>query len=163
SSGSPRCRGSCRCARARRSEFFPAKAESPGTRDYVPASLIHLLNLLPPDRSRTTPDPTANNQQACRASYRHPKQISYVSGRGLEAREVRPALMGVDVVHERINVLVVAVVVLEGELDVDAVALSVDIYDFLMEYLLLVVEELHHLLQAALGVEDFRLLHSLAL
>src|SRR2546430_7631389 len=63
--------------------------------------------------------------------------------RGLEAREVRPALMGVDVVHERINVLVVAVVVLEGELDVDAVALSVDIYDFLMEYLLLVVEELH--------------------
>ena len=76
---------------------------------------------------------------------------------------MRPALVGVDVVHEREDVLVVAIVVLERELDVDAVSLGIDVHDLLVQNLFLVVEELHHLPEAALGVEDLTLLHSLAL
>ena len=59
--------------------------------------------------------------------------------RRLEAREVRPTFVGVDAVDEGVDVFVVAVVVLEGELDVDAVALRIDVHDVLVQHLLLLV------------------------
>ena len=49
--------------------------------------------------------------------------------RRLEAGEVRAAFVRVDVVDEGEDVLVVAVVVLQRELDADAVALGLDVHD----------------------------------
>ncbi len=71
--------------------------------------------------------------------------------------------MRVDVVDEREDVLVVAVVVLERELDADAVALRLDVHDLGVQRLPAGVEELHHLLETALRMEGLLLLLSLAL
>jgi hypothetical protein len=71
--------------------------------------------------------------------------------------------MGVDVVDERKNVLVVAVVVLEGELDADVVTLGVDVDDLVVKWLLGRVEELDHFLQATPRHERFLLFLAFAL
>ena len=55
--------------------------------------------------------------------------------RRLEAGEVRAAFVRVDVVDEREHVLVVAVVVLHGELDADVVARRLDVDDFRVQRL----------------------------
>jgi hypothetical protein len=76
---------------------------------------------------------------------------------GLEAGEVRAAFVRVDVVDEGEDRLVVAVVVLDGELDPDIVAFGVDIQDLGVQRLLVLIEVLHHLPEPALGVEGLDL------
>jgi hypothetical protein len=80
--------------------------------------------------------------------------------RGLEPREVRAALVRIDVVDERKNVLVVAVVVLERELDADVVLLDVEIEDLGMEALLAADQERDELLEPALRVEGLGALNT---
>ena len=77
--------------------------------------------------------------------------------RRLEAGEVRAAFVRVDVVDEREDVLVVAVVVLHGELDADVVARRLDVDDFGVQRLAGRVQVLHELLEAALRVEGLGL------
>ncbi|KAF5040171.1 hypothetical protein DSECCO2_536300 [anaerobic digester metagenome] len=72
---------------------------------------------------------------------------------GAQADHVGSALGGVDVVHERIDVLRVAVGVLHGQLDDDIVLLRHEVYRLLVQLGLVVVEVLHELDDAALEVE----------
>ena len=73
--------------------------------------------------------------------------------RRLESREVRAALVRVDVVHEREDGLVEAVVVLQRQLDPDVVLYRVDRHDLVVDRLVRPVEILHELAQPALGEE----------
>src|SRR4029079_6379041 len=83
--------------------------------------------------------------------------------RRLESREVCSTFVRVDVVHEGENVLGVAVVVLKRELDFDIVALSLDIYDLVVQRLASGVEKLNHLLESALCEERLGFFLALAL
>jgi hypothetical protein len=72
--------------------------------------------------------------------------------RGLEAREVRAALVGVDVVDEGERVLVVPVVVLQGDLDLGFGARGLDVDHVLVQRLAAAAQVLHELAETALVV-----------
>ena len=78
--------------------------------------------------------------------------------RRLEAGEVGAALVGVDVVHEGEGVLVVPVLVLEGEVHLDVVLRRAEGDRLGVQRLLVAVEPLDELDQAALGEEGLLLL-----
>src|SRR5690606_4755676 len=82
---------------------------------------------------------------------------------GLEPGQVRTALVRVDVVDERERVLVVAVVVLERELDVGLLALCLDVDDLRVQRLARAAQELDELDDAALVVVDLGARRALAL
>ena len=74
----------------------------------------------------------------------------------LEAGEMGAAFVGVDVVHEGEGVLVVSVLVLQGEVHVHVVLDRVECDGLGVERLLVPVEPLDELDQAALGKEGLR-------
>ena len=73
--------------------------------------------------------------------------------RGLEAREVRPALGGVDVVREREDRLDVRAVPLHRDLDLAVVCLALEVHDVLVHGVLRVVHVRHEVADPALVVE----------
>jgi hypothetical protein len=81
--------------------------------------------------------------------------------RRLEADDVRPTLDRVDVVRERVHVLDVALVPLERDLDLDAVARALQIDDVGMDRRLRLVQMLDERDDAALVEELVRLLVAL--
>ena len=70
-----------------------------------------------------------------------------------EARQVRAALARVDVVREGEHALLVAVVVLERDLDLDVALLALEEQDLRVDRRLVLVEVLHELDDAALVEE----------
>ena len=73
--------------------------------------------------------------------------------RGLEAREVRPALGGVDVVREREDRLDVRAVPLHRDLDLAVLCLALEVHDVLVHGVLRVVHVGHEVADPALVVE----------
>ena len=76
--------------------------------------------------------------------------------RGAEAGEMRAAFVGVDVVDEGVERLGVAVVLLQGDLDVDAVLLAAHVDRLLVDRRLVLVQVLDERDDAALVVELVR-------
>ena len=80
-------------------------------------------------------------------------EIDRARERRAETREVRPALVGVDVVGERVEGLRIAVVPLQGDLGFDAVLLAAHVDRLVVDHRLVRVEVLHERVDAALVLE----------
>ena len=80
--------------------------------------------------------------------------IQGASERRLEATDVGTAVAGVDVIHKGIKGLLVRTGPLQGELDLDIVALSLDHHRRRVQRRSTLIQVLDEVGQAALGMED---------
>ncbi len=77
--------------------------------------------------------------------------------RGLETDHVRTAFMGIDVVGERKDLLLISIVVLHRNLEIDAFANTLEIDDFVVQWFLVLVQVLNKRNDSA-GIVKFVLL-----
>ena len=89
--------------------------------------------------------------------------VDHARQRGLEAHQMRAALGGVDIIGEGVNVLSIAVVILQRGLDGHAVLYALDVNRLREEHLAVFIEEFDKLADTALIVENALLLPALAL
>ena len=107
------------------------------------------------DRGQAFAEVLAGGDEVLEQVLRSCRSVERAGERGAEAGEVRAAFGGVDVVDVGVDVLGVLVGVLQGDLDLDAFGLAVDVDDVGVDRLAGAVEVLDELDDAALVLERF--------